>query len=561
MNDDAIFERLVRIDPAPAHVSLDPATSNYARDLKGKIMTTDPNSTSESEAGVDAAINPAPGRGSRGVRRWVAVGAVAAGVVALVVGVAVPGDSEPEPIVFSAAQSTLSARNETAAADAASGAAAPSDAKIGIAPMPSKVEYVVEGDLPALTGKAQSWKSTGKPSEKQMTALVEALGIDADLVERKKADGGGFVAGPNDGSAPSVSFSDPATDAFRGWYYSAAWATTSREVEAVDPSDSTTSDAATSDASTPDVMAPDVMAKPDNLPTKDEARERVESIMGAVGIDVRDEDIEIYADDWSVSVTAWQRLGDVRAPVSWTFGFGDEGALTWAGGNLLKFEKGPKFPRVGTTVGVDRLSDPRYSGWYGYGPVSAAVSEPAIASNEAGAATTDTKDAMDTRESKDAVAEEPETVQTIVITGVKESLTPIIDADNILWMVPSYEYTVKDGYTMSVLAIEDEFIEQAAPPVSDETVVKPAPIDGAGSSGSSDGSNVVEPSNGEPNKEEVLKLVGLTEDEATSTAEANGWIVRISSRDGEDFPLTMDYVQNRVNLVISEGKVTSVSVG
>ena len=59
----------------------------------------------------------------------------------------------------------------------------------------------------------------------------------------------------------------------------------------------------------------------------------------------------------------------------------------------------------------------------------------------------------------------------------------------------------------------------------------------------------------------VVALVGLTEDEATKVAESNGWIVRISSRDGEEFQLTMDYLANRVNLAIADGKVTGVSVG
>jgi len=538
MNDDEIFERLARIDPVPRDVSLDPATSRRAEELKGHIMSIEPQ---ETKATVGS---------PRRMRRWIAAGAVAVGAVAAIVVVSQAGSGDDaEPIVFSAEQSTLSGRNATAAAESSADAALAPNGKMAAAPY--EVKYEVEGDLPALGGKAQSWKSTDDPTKKRMAAVATALGIEGGLVERKKEEGGGFVAGPTDGSAPSVSFSDPDSDPFHGWYYSAAWEASTRSSDAVEPS--TTSDTTvTSDTKSDVAVAPDVMQPPTNLPTKDEARDKALSIMDAAGIEVRDDDVEVYADEWSVSVTAWQRVGDLRAPMSWTFGFGDDGVISWAGGNLLTFDKGPKFPRIGAAAGVDRLSDPKYSGWYGYGPTSRAIAEPAIAVDESGSTTSDTVEPV---------------VQTIMITGVKESLTPIIDANNVLWLVPSYEYTVKDGYTVSVLAITDEFIEQAAP--STDTVggevVEPVPATSgagiSGSSGSSEGSVGSGTDAMALSQEEAVKLVGLTEDEAAKVAESNGWVVRVSSRDGEDLQLTMDYVANRVNLAIVDGKVTGVSVG
>jgi hypothetical protein len=487
------------------------------------------------------------------------------GVVAvLAIGIASCGSDEQaaEPIVFSAEQSTLSSRTAGAAETAADAATA--DNKMGVAPgAPSvSVEYEVDGDLPELDGKAQSWKSEGAPTKKRMQAVAKALGIEGDLLERKKDEGGGFVVGPTDGSAPSVSFGDPEFDPYQNWYYSSAWATSTRSSEpAVAP------DAATSDSETPTtfVGAPEEMKKPENLPTKDEARERAKSIMDDAGVDVRDDDIEVYADEWSVSVTAWQRAGDIRAPMSWTFGFGDGGTISWAGGNLLEFEKGPKFPRVGSLVGVERLGDPKFSGWYGYGPVGKGATEPAIAEP----AINEDSMAVAPSPTGDVASADPAmpTVQTVVITGVKESLTPIIDADNVMWLVPSYEYMVKDGYTVSVLAITDEFIEQAVPTPdtavpADGAVVEPMPAGGGSdSSGSSEGSAGAVIDVPALSQEEAVALVGLTEDEAMKVAESNGWIVRVSSRDGEDFQMTMDFVTNRVNLAIVDGKVTGVSVG
>ena len=539
MTNDEIFERLSRIDPVPSTASLDPATSRRADELKGLIMSIEPQESAPGAGGV------------RPTRRWIPAGAIAVALVAVVVVVARSGSGGgAEPIVFSAAQSSLSSRNAAGAAETSDAMLAPSGK---MAAAPYQVKYEVEGDLPALDGKAQSWKSDAKPSTKQMGAVAKALGVDAEVKERKESEGGGFVAGPTDGSSPSVTFSSAQSDPLLGWYYSAAWEASTRSSEPAVAPDASVSSTPATDVIVPDtaVVAPDKMAAPENLPTKDEARAKALSIMDAAGVEVRDDDIEIYADEWSVSVTAWQRVGDLRAPMSWTFGFGDNGVISWAGGNLLSFEKGPKFPRVGATAGVERLSDPKYSGWYGYGPVARGMAEPAIATDESAT----------TSESPAPV------VQTIVITGVKESLTPIIDAKQVVWLVPSYEYTVKDGYTVSVVAITDDFIEQAKPTVDTAGGGAVEPVPAEGGAGESSGSGSSEGSAGSVDdalalsQEEAVKLVGLTEDEAAKVADANGWVLRVSSRDGKDLQLTMDFVPNRVNLAIVDGKVTGVSVG
>lgn len=57
------------------------------------------------------------------------------------------------------------------------------------------------------------------------------------------------------------------------------------------------------------------------------------------------------------------------------------------------------------------------------------------------------------------------------------------------------------------------------------------------------------------------KLVGLTEDEATKVATGAGWTIRVVSRDGEDFMVTTDWQENRVNITVVDGKVTAVTVG
>ena len=63
----------------------------------------------------------------------------------------------------------------------------------------------------------------------------------------------------------------------------------------------------------------------------------------------------------------------------------------------------------------------------------------------------------------------------------------------------------------------------------------------------------------EPTEESADELlVGLTEDEATDTAEACGWILRVVLRDGEDLPATRDFRPNRVNVEVTDGEVTAI---
>ncbi|NCX60445.1 MAG: hypothetical protein EBW98_04530 [Actinobacteria bacterium] len=121
--------------------------------------------------------------------------------------------------------------------------------------------------------------------------------LDTIINAERTVEGGGFVVGPTDGSAPSVSFGDPEFDPYLNWYYSSAWATSSRSSEpAVAPDATTTDSAESSDSATPTtfVEVPEEMKRPENLPTKDEAQERAKSIMDEAGVDVRDDDIEVW---------------------------------------------------------------------------------------------------------------------------------------------------------------------------------------------------------------------------------------------------------------------------
>jgi hypothetical protein len=56
-------------------------------------------------------------------------------------------------------------------------------------------------------------------------------------------------------------------------------------------------------------------------------------------------------------------------------------------------------------------------------------------------------------------------------------------------------------------------------------------------------------------------IIGLPEADAAAWAEKNGRTVRVGSRDGEFYALTMDYRPSRLTLDIVDGTVTNATVG
>lgn len=74
---------------------------------------------------------------------------------------------------------------------------------------------------------------------------------------------------------------------------------------------------------------------------------------------------------------------------------------------------------------------------------------------------------------------------------------------------------------------------------------------------------VVEPEgpSGEDIPDFALALIDLPKDEAIAAIDNAGFSWRISSEDGEDFALTMDYLEERVNLTILDGIVVEVAIG
>jgi len=318
-------------------------------------------------------------------------------------------------------------------------------------------------------------------------------------------------------------------DPYLSWYYSGA------STVGMSDSDGT-------------VVAPPI---PENVPTKDETKTIVQKMLVKMGVKVNDANLELNGDEYGVWATAWETFDGMRSPMAWNIGLGANGAVTYAQGNFLKFARGAKYPVVSTTEAVTRLGDPRYSGWFGYGAVS---TKAAIAQDTA------------------TISAEEVVVQTIRLTKVSASLTPVIASDKTLWLLPSYEYATTDGSTVSALALNDKFIEQTpTSTVPDNDVDVTTPGAGSGSTGSSTGGTpavdggVVEPAPTPqtvlPTEKDAKALVGLGEDEAVKIIEGNGWTSRIGSRDGEQFMLTEDYSTSRLTLGIEKAIVITATIG
>lgn len=60
---------------------------------------------------------------------------------------------------------------------------------------------------------------------------------------------------------------------------------------------------------------------------------------------------------------------------------------------------------------------------------------------------------------------------------------------------------------------------------------------------------------------ELLPFIGLSEAESKAAAEAAGRPWRLISRDGEQFMVTMDYRENRVNTIVRDGVVVAANNG
>jgi hypothetical protein len=426
--------------------------------------------------------------------------------------------------------------------------------------------FTAAADLPALDSNAPSYTLTaGDASTDSLNALKAAFGVTKDFVAQDATQGGGYLAGNYDGTTATLYVG---SDAMRYWSYSPAWDQSSISSRPCIMEDAV----ATSDIPTTDV-AKEICAEPvapENVPTKAEAEELFAATMTALGVNNDDLILDSYSDEWGANVTGYLKIDGVRSPLSWSVGYGADASITWASGVFADVQDGASYPRIGTAAAIERLNSQQAGNWGGpmvRGGVAydtavasdiAATPVPEPASSDVEAAVTTEPATSDAAPTLDAPAPE---IQEVSIIGVEEELVTLYGADGSIYLVPGYtfiaaadEYGYVGRYTVS--ALPDEYMQVTdavdAVPATDvpvpDTAVEPA-VDPA-----------VEPDMTVA-QEVADSVVGMSEAEATKTAEAKGLTVRVGSRDGEDFALTMDYRTDRVTLTVIADKVTAATPG
>ena len=421
---------------------------------------------------------------------------------------------------------------------------------------PVEWTFVVGGDLPALDSPTWAWvlAADPQPSDASLRSLVDFFDVSGEFIQRTEGAGEPWeyttwMVGSIDGSEPSINVS---SDAMLSWWYSAGFGNVAAMPECVlpEPVDPAVSGDASSAVAEPAVtpMPCGPVEPPVGVPSKDEAIAKFREMAAAFGYSADDLVIDAWADDWNASVTGWVRLDGVRSPLSMSASYGENGELTWASGVLATPQKFAEYPRVGTKAAIERMTNEYNGMWTGTGGPMArgggVAIEPAIAVDVT------TGPVIEPMPPVDSVPVEPETI-TVTIEGVEEELVYVWSEDGAVYLVPGYAFlATQDGYESRYLvsAMPDEYVQQAEVP-GDVTTDTGVP----GTDGAVTGVDV--PKGAEQD------LVGLAEKAAVEVAESQGWIVRVVARDGEEFPITMDYSTARVNLTVVDDIVTEVYVG
>ena len=427
--------------------------------------------------------------------------------------------------------------------------------------VPANWEFVVTGELPALDSEApvHVFADETEPTDAQLAELLDVFEVGGTFTKTTTDPGTEYAwtswsAGSVDGSSPSITVSD---DGLLSWWYSQGWQDMSvgrpapcPDIAVVDPDEPATSEPATTEPVTTEPATGDADAPvtseesvapceewveptpPANVPSAAEAETRFTELMSRFGFTADDFVVESYADDWSAGAWAYVLVDGVRSSLSMSASFGENGQLTYAGGYLARPETLATYPRIGTEAGIERLRSD-YGGNYGRG-----IPEPAIA--------------VDDMISTDSVV--PETI-TVEIVGVEEEYMLYWSVDGDVYLVPGYTYVAAEdewGYSgrYTVPAIPSEYLDIVQPPVVGEPMpVEPAPVE-PGEEGAVGIST-----------EDIESFLGMSEADAVTYAESRGWAVRVVKRDGEEFPITMDYSASRVNLTIENGIVTIATTG
>ncbi len=460
------------------------------------------------------------------------------------------------------------------------------------------VQYVYDGEYPTLAPDGTVWQFPAgfQPDAEAVRKIAAAFGVQGELAELPEDQGGGWIIGPSDYSGPAINVSK---DGLGSWWFSAPGEIDEREcISIIEPLDvDPTADPAVDGApgaSVDSAIAPDTDVAPcpapeppANVPDKEAAKQKATELLGSLGVGAEGLEWEAYADEWGASVTAFTMLEGLRSGATYSFGFGAEGAVTWASGYMAEPQQVGDYPLVGCEAGVARLND-ESSQWMYSSPVVArgdeAVSrkvepngqpetQPETQPAEALPADTVANDSEPIAPDQPAPTDPQGAEPTVVtLSNCAIDRTMVYGDDGGAWLLPAYRFDTSDGGSYTVIAIDDSFITRpampdvGAPEGGGVETVAPQPVEPP----ELGPPNIDPPSEGAPTDlpapvDQAVAadaLAGLSEKEAEVVANKNGWTLRVVTRDGESFSATADYSPARVNVAVDGGNVTAVeSIG
>jgi hypothetical protein len=235
------------------------------------------------------------------------------------------------------------------------------------------------------------------------------------------------------------------------------------------PDDTAAQDAGPTEPAT--VVPPDTVpcAEPVGIPTAEETRARAIELLQALGLDPQEYAITADSQDWGAWADARLLVDGVAATALTSFGFGPEGVLTYASGQLFGPQPAEQYTRIGTAAALDQLKADQFRS---YGPAvdpaatdvaplpaTAPASEPAdpdapVSSPEAETPTVDAAEPVDPVDpalpTETTIPAEP---ITVVLTAVEPGWWMVWAADGTVWLLPGYDFITEQGERISTPAV------------------------------------------------------------------------------------------------------------
>jgi hypothetical protein len=388
------------------------------------------------------------------------------------------GGATSTTVVAAAADQAGSAGATEPAPPTAEGKVAAADSMMVFQP----AEYVYEGDMPVLDGPAGAWRwLPGRtPSPEQIAAAAAVFGVAGDVIAQPADMGGGWAVGTE--GSPRLTVSE---DAQGSWSFmgettplcmddvAVASEPSTGAAEPTDAASPVTPDAQAADSAPADpstVSPPDTAVPPDTvacvepvgIPTADEARVAATELLQSLGLDPNAYAITADSQAWGAWVDARLLLDGIATPVVTSFGFGAEGALTFAAGQLLAPESAGPFERTGTAAALEQLREDQFRSYSPAGDPAATdmvplpATEPVDPDTPASAPAEDTP-SVDAGDATEAQAPEGTTTPSepvkVVLTGVEAGWWMVWADDGMVWLLPGYDFITDHDERISAPAV------------------------------------------------------------------------------------------------------------